>query len=77
MIRFAILKQIGAADARVVLEYSSEQILARTQARVREQLSDKETALKHKFTKAEVQDALAAAWADLVSEFKDKTLVLK
>jgi len=77
MIRFAIIKDIGNSEARTMLEYDSDQICTRMQARVREQLTNKETAIKHKFTKAEVKAAIAISWNDLVSEFKEQTLVLK
>jgi len=77
MIRFAIIKDIGKAEARTVLEYDSDQICTRMQARVREQLTNKETVIKHKFTQEEVKAAIAISWNDLVAEFKEQTLVLK
>ena len=76
MLRFAILKQLGGTgkDSKVVLEYDEEQLLSRLQARVREGLAEKETFLKHMWTKAQVAKAVDGAFRDLVSEFKEETI---
>jgi len=77
MLRFAILKQVNEQDSAVVLEYKEDQILTRLQARVRENLAEKESAIKHRFTKQEVAVALDKSFNDLVIEFKEKTITLK
>lgn len=77
MIRFVILKEIGDGEGKIVLEYDSDQILSRVQARVKEQLAEKETAIKHKFSKDEIAGAITISWKDLITEFKRKTITLK
>jgi len=75
-LRFAILKKIENEE-QVVLEYRDDQILSRLQARVRENLNEKETFLKHSFSKDEMAKALDKAYADLLVEFKEETVKLK
>ena len=74
MLRFAILKQVSSKDTKVVLEYDAERLLSRLQARVREGLSEKETFLKHSWSKAQVAEVVKKAFDGLVAEFKEETV---
>ena len=74
MLRFAILKQIGGKNDKVVLEYDAEQLLSRLQARVREGLSEKETFLKHSWSKVQVAKVVEKAFNGLVAKFKEETV---
>lgn len=73
--RLAVLKEIKGSP-NVVLEYKEEQVLARLQSRVRENLSASEGVFKTKWTKEEVAHAIDKAWNELVSEFKEETIKL-
>ena len=77
MLRFTILKEVGKGEDRIVLEYDEKMILSRIQARIKENLSEIETVIKHSFKKAEVAKALDKAFSDLVVEFKEETVRLK
>lgn len=72
-LRFAILKDVGD----VVLQYKEDQLLNRLQARVKENLSETETFIKHRWGKNEVKEALSKAFKELVVEFKEETVKLK
>lgn len=73
--RLAILKEIKGANL-VVLEYKEDQVIARLQSRVRENLVATESFMKHKWTKEEVAQAVDKAWNELVAEFKEETVQL-
>lgn len=75
-LRFAILKQVGDGDEKVVLEYDQDQILDRLNRRTRENLSALERVTKRKFTKDEIAQALKSAMGGLVAEFKEKTVTI-
>lgn len=76
MLRFAILQTLETEKNSVVLEYQEEQVLTRLQARTKENLADKESKFKSRHTKDQVAEALAKAFNDLVTEFKEKTVTL-
>ncbi len=78
MLRFAILKQLND-ESKVVLEYSGEQVLDRLQSRVSEKLSKgkKMSSLaKFRHNRDEIHNAIEESWAELVAEFKEKTVKL-
>ena len=75
MLRFAILKQIGKREEKVVLEYNAEQILRRLQSRVEENLAVKK--IFKVYNKKTIKESIAKAFLDLVTEFKEKTITLR
>lgn len=75
-LRFAILKEIGEGREKVVLQYTQEQILERIQARTKENLSASEGVFKRSWNKREVSEAIAGAFAGLVTEFQQETVKL-
>ena len=77
MLRFAILKEVGKDEGQVLLEYDENMILSRLQARIKENLAEIETAIKHSFKKPEIAKALDKSFNDLVAEFKEETVKLK
>lgn len=75
-LRFAILKMQDGGEEQIVLEYRSDQVRERLKIRTRENLSAKETAFKHSFSKDEVEAAVDKAFLDLEAEFKEQTVRL-
>ena len=74
-LRLAFLKKIKGED-ELMLEYDEDQVLARLQARIRENLSAKENYFIHRWGKKDVASSVAKAFNELIQEFKEETIRL-
>ena len=74
-LRFTIIRTLTSQDrSEIAMEYDEKQILSRLQRRTRENLSETETHLKHRWSKEEVNEAVGKAFKELVTEFKDNSI---